>query len=44
MGYAPAVATFQPGGYVGRVFAIGRTADGWVGVVDRRTSGGAAGY
>jgi len=44
MGYTPAVATFQPGGYIARIFAIGRTDDGWVGVVDRRTSGGAAGY
>jgi gamma-glutamyltranspeptidase / glutathione hydrolase len=44
MGYATAVAEFQPGGYIGRVIAIGRVQGGWVGVVDRRTSGGAAGY
>jgi gamma-glutamyltranspeptidase/glutathione hydrolase len=44
MGYATTVSQFHPGGFVGRVIAIGRTKNGWVGVVDRRTSGGAAGY
>ena len=44
MGYAMAVSRFEPGGYIGRVIAIGRVKDGWVGVVDRRTSGGAVGY
>ena len=44
MGHKIEVATFAPGGYVGRVIMVGRTAEGWEGVVDPRTSGGAAGY
>ena len=44
MGYAMAVARFGDDPYIGRVIAIGRVSAGWVGVVDRRTSGGAAGY
>jgi gamma-glutamyltranspeptidase/glutathione hydrolase len=44
MGYATTVSMFSPGGYIARVNAIGRVKNGWVGVVDRRSSGGAAGY
>jgi gamma-glutamyltranspeptidase len=44
MGYAMAIARFGEDPYIGRVIAIGRVSAGWVGVVDRRTSGGAAGY
>ena len=44
MGHAVEAATFAPGGYVGRVIMVGRVDDGWEGVVDPRTSGGAAGY
>jgi gamma-glutamyltranspeptidase/glutathione hydrolase len=44
MGHDVAAATFSPGGYVGRVIMVGRVEDGWEGVVDPRTSGGAAGY
>ncbi|MEP7085924.1 MAG: gamma-glutamyltransferase [Gemmatimonadota bacterium] len=44
MGHAIEAAGFSPGGYVGRVIMIGRVDDGWQGVVDPRTSGGAAGY
>jgi gamma-glutamyltranspeptidase / glutathione hydrolase len=44
MGHRVEAATFAPGGYVGRVIMVGRTDDGWEGVVDPRTSGGAAGY
>jgi gamma-glutamyltranspeptidase/glutathione hydrolase len=36
-------AAFSPGGYVGRVIMVGRVDDGWEGLVDPRTSGGAAG-
>jgi gamma-glutamyltranspeptidase/glutathione hydrolase len=44
MGHSVLVSTFGGNGFIGRVFAVGRTKDGWVGVVDRRTSGAAAGY
>jgi gamma-glutamyltranspeptidase/glutathione hydrolase len=44
MGHRVEAATFAPGGYVGRVIMVGRTDQGWEGVVDPRTSGGAAGY
>jgi len=44
IGHKIEVATFAPGGYVGRVIMVGRTDHGWEGVVDPRTSGGAAGY
>ena len=44
MGHAIEAAGFSPGGFVGRVIMIGRVDDGWEGVVDPRTSGGAAGY
>jgi gamma-glutamyltranspeptidase / glutathione hydrolase len=44
MGHAIEAAEFSPGGYVGRVIMVGRVDDGWEGVVDPRTSGGAAGY
>ncbi len=44
MGYVTSAAPFQPGGYIGRVVAIGRVKNGWVGVVDRRSNGSAAGY
>ncbi len=44
MGHAIEAARFAPGGFVGRVIMVGRVADGWEGVVDPRTSGGAAGY
>ncbi|MEP7066053.1 MAG: gamma-glutamyltransferase [Gemmatimonadota bacterium] len=44
MGHKIEAATFSPGGYVGRVIMVGRVADGWEGVVDPRTGGGAAGY
>ena len=44
MGHDIEAAGFSPGGYVGRVIMVGRVADGWEGVVDPRTSGGAAGY
>jgi gamma-glutamyltranspeptidase / glutathione hydrolase len=44
MGHAIETAGFSPGGYIGRVIMIGRVDDGWEGVVDPRTSGGAAGY
>jgi len=44
MGHAVEAATFTPGGFVGRVIMVGRVEDGWEGVVDPRTSGGAAGY
>ena len=43
MGHAVGVATWQPGGYSGRVHAIMKTPAGWVGVVDPRTSGLAKG-
>ena len=44
MGHAIEAAGFSPGGFVGRVIMVGRVDDGWEGVVDPRTSGGAAGY
>jgi gamma-glutamyltranspeptidase/glutathione hydrolase len=44
MGHSVLVSTFGSHGYIADVFAIERTTNGWVGVVDRRTSGGAAGY
>jgi gamma-glutamyltranspeptidase/glutathione hydrolase len=44
MGHAIEKASFAPGGYVGRVIMVGRVEDGWEGVVDPRTTGGAAGY
>ena len=44
MGHRIEAAPFEPGGFVGRVILVGRVADGWEGVVDPRTSGGAAGY
>jgi gamma-glutamyltranspeptidase/glutathione hydrolase len=44
MGHRIESAPFEPGGFVGRVMLVGRIADGWQGVVDPRTSGGAAGY
>ena len=44
MGHTIEKASFAPGGYVGRVIMVGRVKDGWEGVVDPRTSGGAAGY
>jgi gamma-glutamyltranspeptidase/glutathione hydrolase len=44
MGHKIEAAPFSPGGYVGRVIMVGRVDDGWEGVVDPRTSGGAAGY
>ncbi|MEO8881340.1 MAG: gamma-glutamyltransferase [Gemmatimonadaceae bacterium] len=44
MGHTIEAAGFSPGGFVGRVIMVGRVADGWEGVVDPRTSGGAAGY
>jgi gamma-glutamyltranspeptidase/glutathione hydrolase len=44
MGHNVEAARFAPGGYVGRVIMVGRVDDGWEGVVDPRTSGGAAGY
>ena len=44
MGHAIEAAGFSPGGFVGRVIMIGRVDDGWEGLVDPRTSGGAAGY
>jgi gamma-glutamyltranspeptidase / glutathione hydrolase len=44
MGHRIQAATFAPGGYVGRVIMVGRVDEGWEGVVDPRTSGGAAGY
>jgi gamma-glutamyltranspeptidase/glutathione hydrolase len=44
MGHRIAAAPFEPGGFIGRVILVGRVADGWEGVVDPRTSGGAAGY
>ncbi len=44
MGHRVLVADFGGDPFIGRVFAIGRTKEGWVGVVDRRTSGGAVGY
>ena len=44
MGHTVEQATFAPGGYVGRVIMVGRVDEGWEGVVDPRTSGGAAGY
>ena len=44
MGHRIEPAPFAPGGFVGRVILVGRVADGWEGVVDPRTSGGAVGY
>ncbi len=44
MGHAIEAAGFSPGGYVGRVILVGKVDAGWEGVVDPRTSGGAAGY
>ena len=44
MGHSIETAPFAPGGYVGRVILVGRVQDGWEGVVDPRTTGGAAGY
>ncbi len=44
MGHAIEAAGFSPGGFVGRVIMVGRVDDQWEGVVDPRTSGGAAGY
>ena len=44
MGHRIEAAPFEPGGFIGRVILVGRVADGWEGVVDPRTSGGAAGY
>jgi gamma-glutamyltranspeptidase/glutathione hydrolase len=44
MGHAVGLAPWKPGGYIGRVHAIMKTRVGWVGVVDPRTSGEAAGY
>ncbi|MDB4909565.1 MAG: hypothetical protein JWO39_388 [Gemmatimonadetes bacterium] len=44
MGHKIEAATFAPGGYVGRVIMVGRVDDGWEGIVDPRTSGGATGY
>jgi gamma-glutamyltranspeptidase/glutathione hydrolase len=44
MGHRVEASTFAPGGYVGRVILIGRVDRGWEGVVDPRTSGGAAGF
>jgi gamma-glutamyltranspeptidase/glutathione hydrolase len=44
MGHTVVVARFGNDPFIGRVIAIGRTKDGWVGVVDRRSSGGAIGY
>lgn len=44
MGHKIEAASYSPGGYVGRVIMIGRVEDGWQGVVDPRTSGGAVGY
>ena len=43
MGHAVGAATWQPGGYSGRVHAIMKPQVGWVGVVDPRTSGLARG-
>jgi len=44
MGHKVETAPFAPGGYVGRVIMIGRAGDDWEGVIDPRTTGGAAGY
>jgi gamma-glutamyltranspeptidase / glutathione hydrolase len=44
MGHIADAARFAPGGYVGRVIMVGRVKEGWEGVVDPRTSGGASGY
>jgi len=44
MGHHVEISTFGGDGFIGRVVAIERTKDGWVGVVDRRSSGAAAGY
>jgi gamma-glutamyltranspeptidase/glutathione hydrolase len=44
IGHDVEMASFAPGGYVGRVIMVGRVDEGWEGVVDPRTSGGAAGY
>ncbi len=44
MGHSVLVSTFGSQGFIADVFAIERTKNGWVGVVDRRTSGGAIGY
>ena len=44
MGHRVEAATFAPSGYVGRVIMVGRVDEGWAGLVDPRTSGGAAGY
>jgi gamma-glutamyltranspeptidase/glutathione hydrolase len=44
MGHEVATAPWEPGGFSGRIHAVMRTPDGWVGVVDPRTSGGAEGY
>jgi len=44
IGHRIEAAPFAPGGFIGRVMLVGRVPDGWQGVVDPRTSGGAAGY
>jgi gamma-glutamyltranspeptidase/glutathione hydrolase len=43
MGHAVGPAPWAPGGYSGRVHAVMRMGDGWIGVVDPRTSGLAKG-
>jgi gamma-glutamyltranspeptidase/glutathione hydrolase len=43
MGHAVGPAPWTPGGYSGRVHAVMKTREGWIGVVDPRTSGLAGG-